>query len=131
MKSDEQRVKDLIALWHERTAEGDVEAVLSLMTDDATFLIAGQPPMIGKAPFEKGLRGLLAHSNIKSTARIEEVHVSGDFAYAISELSVEISPKSGSGPQMRQGRTLTIFSRSGTGAWLLKRDANLIPSSAA
>jgi uncharacterized protein (TIGR02246 family) len=87
--------KDVINLWHERTAEGDVEAVLALMADDTTFFIAGRPPMKGKSSFEKGLRGLLAHSEIKSKAHVEEVQVSGDFAYAISEPSVEILAKSG------------------------------------
>ncbi len=129
MDSDEQKIKDVITLWHERTAQGDVEAILRLMTDDATFLVAGQPPMQGKATFEKGLRGLLAHSSIKSTARVEEVQVSGNFGYAISELSVEIIPKGGGGAQTRRGRTLTIFCRTDAGAWLLKRDANLLASS--
>jgi uncharacterized protein (TIGR02246 family) len=129
MQSDEQSIKDLIALWHARTAEGDVDAVLSLMTEDATFLIAGQPPMTGKASFEKGLRALLGHSTIRSTARVEEVSVSGDLGYAISLLFVETAAKHGTDHQRRQGRTLTIFARSAAGSWLLKRDANLLSSS--
>ncbi len=128
MKSDEQRIKDLIALWHVRTTEGDVDSVLSLMTEDATFLIAGKPPMTGKASFEKGLRALLAHSQVRSTSRVEEVFVSGDLAYAISLLFVEITSKQGAEHHTRQGRTLTIFFRSASGSWLLKRDANLMSS---
>jgi uncharacterized protein (TIGR02246 family) len=126
MKSDEQRIKDLIALWHVRTAEGDVDAVLSMMTEDATFLIAGHPPMTGKASFEKGLRALLAHSTIRSTSRVEEVFVSGDLGYAISLQFVEMTSKHGADHQTREGRTLTIFSRSAANTWLLKRDANLM-----
>ncbi len=54
MDSDEQKIKDVITLWHERTAQGDVEAILRLMTDDATFLVAGQPPMTRQGAIREG-----------------------------------------------------------------------------
>jgi ketosteroid isomerase-like protein len=33
------------------TKAGDIDTVLSLMAGDVVFLVAGQPPMIGKARF--------------------------------------------------------------------------------
>jgi uncharacterized protein (TIGR02246 family) len=131
MHKDEQAVRAVIQSWHERAANGDIAGILSLMTEDATFLVAGKPAMSGKAAFEKGLRALLAQSRIESAAKVEEVLVSGDLACATTQLSVKVIPNDGAAPASRHGSTLTVFSRSGNGAWLLKRDANLLTNGAA
>jgi uncharacterized protein (TIGR02246 family) len=80
MNTDEQAISDLIALWHRATAAGDVDTVLSLMAEDAVFLV-GQPPMRGRDAFERGLRGLLTQHRIESTGDVQELEVSGSLAY--------------------------------------------------
>jgi uncharacterized protein (TIGR02246 family) len=130
MHPDEKAVREVIQLWHERTASADVAGVLALMTEDATFLVAGKPVMRGKAEFEKGLRSVLESGRIESTAQVDEVLVSGDLACARTSLAVNIIPKDGSASNRRSGPTLSVFARSAQGAWLLKRDANLLTSDA-
>jgi len=131
MQTDEQALRAVIKSWHERTANGDVAGVLSLMTEDAIFLLAGKPAMSGKAAFEKSLRAVLAQSRIESSAQVEEVLVSGDLACVRTRLTVTVIPDNGSAPTARHGPTLTVFVRSDTGTWLLKRDANLLAETAA
>jgi uncharacterized protein (TIGR02246 family) len=126
MLQDEDAIRALIQLWHERTASGDVPGVLSLMTDDAVFLTAGRPAMTGKAAFEKVLRTALESARIESSANVEEVLVSGDLACARAFLSVRVIPMNGPAGAKRHGPTLSVFVRSREGAWLLKRDANLL-----
>jgi len=126
MQTDEAAIRAAIHKWHEYTANGNVEGVLSLMTDDVMFLIAGKPAMCGKAAFENGLRGALKQAQIQSSPQVEEVLVSGDLACARTQLFVKMIPHDGSVPVERHGPTLTLFWRSGTSAWLLKRDANLL-----
>jgi uncharacterized protein (TIGR02246 family) len=130
MNADEKAVREVIRTWHERTARGDIAGVLSLMEEDAMFLVTGKPPMSGRAEFEKGLQAILTHSRIESNASVEEVRVSGDLAYARTQLSVKVIPNNGSAPQSRQGFTLSIFHRVASGSWLLSRDANLLASAA-
>ena len=130
MDSDEKAVREVINSWHERTATGDIAGVLSLMEEDAMFLVAGKPPMSGRAAFGEGLQALLKHSRIESSASVEEVGVSAGLAYARTYLAVKIIPNNGSSPQTRQGYTLSIFRRAPSGPWLLSRDANLLPSAA-
>jgi len=130
MHEDEQAIRTLIRSWHERTIQGDVAGVLSLMSEDAIFLVAGKPAMVGKAAFEKGLRALLAHARIASTAEVEEVLVSGELACARSQASVTVIPHDGGPSTNRRGPILTVFQRSGGGPWLLKRDANLLATEA-
>ena len=126
MTSDEQAIRDLVALWHRATAAGDVDTVLGLMTEDAVFLVAGQPPMRGRSAFESGLRKLLGAHRIESTADIQEVQVSGDMAYCWTQLSVRIVPLSGGGASTRAGNALSILRRQADGAWALVRDANML-----
>src|SRR4051794_9407199 len=111
MQTDEQAVRSAIERWHACTARGDVPGVLSLMTEDAIFLVAGKPPMSGKAAFEKGLRAVLARGRIESSAQVEEVLVSGDLACARTQLSVKLTHDDGSAPSSRHGPTLSVFHR--------------------
>jgi len=127
MHPDERAIRDLIALWHRATAAGDVDTVLGLMTDDVVFLVAGQPPMKGRAAFERGLRGLLAGHQVESTHEIHEVVVDGDLAYSWTDLQVRVvSRDGGDAPPARSGSTLSVLRRQADGRWRMVRDANLL-----
>jgi len=123
---DEQAIRDVIALWHRATRDGDVETVLTLMSDDVIFLVAGQPPMRGRSAFERGLRGLLSQHRVESTGDVQEVEVSGNLAYCWTILNVRVIPVAGGDAVVRSGNALSIFKRQPGGAWLLVRDANLL-----
>ena len=122
---DEEAIAAVIGRWHRATAEGDVDAVLRLMTDDVVFLAAGQPPM-SKDGFEKGLRGLLASHRIVSSGRVKEVRVFEGWGYAWSDLSVSIEPRRGGPATRRTGPALSIFRKEPDDAWRLVRDANML-----
>lgn len=126
MNADEQAIRDLIGTWLRATREGNVEAVLDLMTPDVVFLVPGQPAMQGRDAFEKALRGMLATHAIDSSSEIEEIGVSGDMAYSRTRLSVTITSKHGATPLQRTGHTLSILRKGGDGKWRLSRDANLL-----
>jgi len=116
LSSDEQSVRDVVALWHSATAAGDVDIVLSLMSDDVVFLVAGHPPMRGRASFERGLRTLLTKSRIESTAEVQEVAVSGTLAYCWSNLTVRW--RVGTLPFVRAARCRSFGSNQmGNGSW--------------
>jgi uncharacterized protein (TIGR02246 family) len=125
--TDEQTIRDLIAEWHRATGAGDVEAVLELMSEDVVFLVAGRPPMEGRAAFADGLRSVLATHRIVSSGEIQELVVSGDLAYTWTSLDVRIDNKRGGESTSRQGNALSILRKQTDGRWLLVRDANLLP----
>jgi uncharacterized protein (TIGR02246 family) len=124
MHADEQAIRTLVAKWHSATAAGDVESVLQLMAEDVVFLVAGQPPMRGRGPFEKGLRGLLASHGIASTGEVQEVEISGNLAWSV--LNVEITPTASGGKTVRSGSSVSILRKQANGSWLIVRDANLL-----
>ena len=126
MLSDENQIRALVQTWQSATKMGDVDAVLSLMTDDVVFLVPGRPPM-HKAEFA-ALSQVPQGSprpQFESTSEIQEVQVSGDMAFIWTKLSVTVTPPGAGAPVERAGHTLTVFRRV-NGRWLLARDANLL-----
>jgi uncharacterized protein (TIGR02246 family) len=126
MSTDEQAIRSLVALWHSATAAGDVETILGLMAEDAVFLVAGQQPMRGRGSFERALRDLLTQHRIESTAKVQEVEVSGSLAYCWTNLAVRIVSLAGGNATVRAGSALSILRKQSNGSWVVVRDANLL-----
>jgi uncharacterized protein (TIGR02246 family) len=124
MERDEQAIRDLIATWLAASKAGDTKTVLSLMGDDVVFLVPGQPPMRGKSAFAAA-QGALSDLDIDATSEIQEIEVSGDWAYAWTKLTVVVTPRKGGASVKRSGHTLSVFEKR-NGAWVLFRDANLL-----
>jgi uncharacterized protein (TIGR02246 family) len=124
MSPDERAIRDVIATWMSASAAGDEATVLSLMTDDVVFLVAGRPPF-GKAEFAAAQSGLGTH-RIEAQSDVREVYVAGPLAYARTQLTVTITPVAGGAPLRRSGATLSIFRKDDDGRWRLARDANLL-----
>lgn len=127
MQTDEQAIRELTATWMTATKAGDIETVLSLMADDVVFLIAGQPPMTGKASYAAAARPKPNQPppQIDGTSEIQEIKVLGDWAFMWTKLKVVMTPPGGAMPVTRAGNTLTILQKQ-NGKWLLARDANLL-----
>ena len=126
MNADEQAIRHLLATWMSATKAGDIETVLSLMTTDAVFLVAGQPPMIGKDRFAAAVAAQAAHGMpaFEGTSEIQEIVITGDWAFMWTHLTVVVTPPDGV-TRTRAGHTLTVF-RKDAGRWLLARDANML-----
>jgi uncharacterized protein (TIGR02246 family) len=114
-----------MAEWRRLTAEGDLNGLLSLLSDDVVFLTPGNPP-ITKNDFAKGFREVSAKARIEARQDVKEIRVSGDMAAAWSKLTVVLTPNNGGTTSEASGYVLTVFHRSPAGTWLLARDANLV-----
>lgn len=126
MNSDEQQIRELVSTWMAATKSGDVDTVLSLMTEDVVFLLPGQAPMQGKAAYAAAAQGQPkeASPQFDGSSEIQEIQVLGDWAYMWSRLKVLVTFP-GRVPVTRAGHTLSIF-RKEHGRWLLARDANML-----
>jgi uncharacterized protein (TIGR02246 family) len=129
MRSDEQDIRQLVTTWMEASKAGDAETVLSLMADDVVFLVAGQPPMIGKSAFAAAMQAQSGQGrpHIEGKSEIQEIQVLGDWAYLWTKLTVVVTPPGGASPVTRAGYTLSILKKQ-DGKWLLARDANMLSS---
>jgi uncharacterized protein (TIGR02246 family) len=123
--TDEEQIRRLMDDWRRFTAEGNVDGLLSLITDDVVFLTPGNPP-ITKADFAAGFRTISAKARIESTQEVKDLRASADIAYAWSHLSLVLTPNDGGERIESSGHVLSVFRRSPSGQWLLARDANLV-----
>ena len=126
MSNDEHSIRDLIAIWHTATAEGDLEQLLTLMAEDVVFLVAGKPPMRGHDDFAAGFKKAIEGFHIESSSDVQEIHVNGDWAYLWNYLVVTMTPKAGGTPNRRTGNVLSVLRKQTDGSWMMFRDANLL-----
>lgn len=126
MQDDEQEIRQLVSTWMTASKAGDTETVLSLMSDDAVFLVPGRPVM-RKADFAAASQAQSGPgaSQIDGTSEIQEIKILGDWAFMWTKLTVVVTPPGGVPPMKRSGHTLTILQKQ-NGKWVLARDANLL-----
>lgn len=126
MQSDEDQIRQLVSTWMAATQAGDIDSVLPLMSDDAVFLVTGQPVM-----HKSDFAAAASHQPGKDmprfdgTSEIQEIQVLGDWAYMWTRLTVVVTPPGGGKPITRKGHTLSVLQRQ-NGRWVLARDANML-----
>jgi uncharacterized protein (TIGR02246 family) len=125
MPPDEQEIRQLVSTWMAASKAGDVDTVLSLMSDDIVFLVPGRPPM-RKADFAAASRAQSGADapSFDGTSEIQEITIVGDWAFMWTKLTVIVTPP-GAPPVTRAGHTLSVLNRQ-NGRWVLARDANLL-----
>lgn len=123
VSEDERAIRELVDEWLRATSAGDGEKVLSLMTDDAIFMVPGGEPF-GKAEFAATFEGM-KDARINGTSEIREIQVLGDWAYVRNYMEMSMQA-SGYGTTQRKGYALTLFRKEPDGHWKLARDANLL-----
>jgi uncharacterized protein (TIGR02246 family) len=76
MKSDEEQIRELVTTWMTASRAGDVESVVSLMTDDVVCLVTGRAP-IRRDEFASAARAQAreAAPKIDGTSEIQEAGV--------------------------------------------------------
>jgi uncharacterized protein (TIGR02246 family) len=126
MSKDEQEIRQLISTWMSATKSGDVDTVLSLMSDDVVFLVPGRGPML-KADFAAAAKQQSGQGapEIDGVSEIQEIQVIGDWAFMWTRLKVVVTPIDASTPITRAGHTMSVLKRE-NGKWLLARDANML-----
>lgn len=128
MTDDERAIRNVVDTWLAASKAGDLDTVLSLMSDDVLFLTPGQAPF-GKEAFAKmsqGMKGM----HVDGTSEIQEVQVFGEIAYLRNALRIVITMPDRKVVR-RSGQTLTILRKEADGMWRLVRDANLVMAEAA
>jgi uncharacterized protein (TIGR02246 family) len=77
MTEDERAIRDLIATWIEASKKGDLQTVLSLMTDDVVFMVPGRS--FGKEAFAEASQRMKGMA-FEGRSEVLEIQVLGDSA---------------------------------------------------
>jgi uncharacterized protein (TIGR02246 family) len=128
MTDDERAIRGVVEQWLAASRAHDLDALLSLMTDDVIFMVPGSEPF-GKERFAANA-ATMKDVKVEAAGTIEELKILGDWAYLRNYIEVSITPPNGV-TSRHSGYTLTILRRQPDGRWQLARDANLVTASAA
>src|SRR5207244_4878778 len=86
--------------------------------------------MRGRDAFAAAFLAAVQQIRIESTATIEEIHVTGNFAHLANHLTVTMTPLQGGPIIRRSGYTMTIMRKETDGRWVLYGDANMLAADA-
>lgn len=124
--TDEDAIREVIRTWIQASKAGDINTVTTLMTEDVMFLTPGNPPMRGREAFVSSFQNVADHGQMDATADIQEVAVEGPLGYAVTHLTVTMTPHGGGTPVRRSGYVLSVFRKQPNGRWAIARDANML-----
>lgn len=123
MTQDEQAIRQVVESWMTASRSGDTATVMSLMTQDAVFMVPGREPF-GREIFAAAASA--PHNpHMEGTNEIVEIQVLGDWAFTRNRIDLTLTRPDGERLQ-RGGYTLTLFRKEADGRWRLARDANLL-----
>src|SRR5215471_6145695 len=123
MTDDERAIRELVNVWLAASKAGDLQTILSLMTNDVIFMVPGRRPF-GKEAFAAASQEM-QNVSMEGISDIQEIQVLGDWAYLRNYIEMVVTPPNGA-PVRRSGYTLTILRKGSDGRWRLARDANLL-----
>lgn len=123
MMDDELAIRNLVATWMEASQKGDLDTVMSLMTDDVVFTVPGREPF-GKDEFANAMREMQG-VRIEGVNEIVELEVMGRWAFVRARLKLRATRPNGQATE-RQGYTVSLFRKDADDVWRLARDANLL-----
>jgi len=126
MNADEQAIRTAVETWMQASADGDLPRVLALMDDDVVFIGPGRPAMRGRAAFTEASKAMEGKVRVEGASDIQEVHVSGDWAYVWTQLRIAMHPVDGRAPIHRSGPGLSVWRKKADGVWVIFRDANMV-----
>ena len=119
---DEQAVRRVSVAWVDAMKAKDVPRLLSMLTADVVFLPPGFPAIRGKAAVEAMYTSFFPQfSSVDLVATIEEVQVSGPWAFAWGTELLTLVPGTGGDAIQVRSRGLSVLKREADGSWRFYR----------
>jgi uncharacterized protein (TIGR02246 family) len=101
---------------------GDIDAWLSLWTEDGVQMPPNEAPVIGKDQLRQRNGAALDLFTVAIDIANQEVGVAGDWAFSRGVYTATFTPKDGTRPVPVDGKFMTILSRQSDGGWKIHRD---------
>lgn len=111
--------------WIDAVNAGDLDCLLTLVTDDVVFLNPGQAPF-DRERFASNFTAAHQQVRLHCVSKLEEVVVVGEMAYARSRDALSVTPRPTGNKTRLAGHRLTVYRRQSDGRWLLARDVHTL-----
>jgi len=108
---------ELNAAWD----NSDINGILALWTDDGIAMPPKKSPYVGKERISTRLQFLNDTTLENLSVEIEEIKVSGDWAFIRQTFKGTWTPKNGSEPTYENSKEIMILNKQTDGSWKIAR----------
>lgn len=126
MASDVAQIRELYDEYAVAMDVGDFERWISLLADDCLQMAPDAPPRVGTEQLRAVYQPAFDQYNYDNIVYTEEVRVQilGDWAYAHSTYTFDMTPKEGGETMNLSGKFLEILKRQADGSWMIAIDCH-------
>ena len=100
-------------------SSGDLDGFVALFTDDAVQMPNDAPIIVGKNEIRSRAKEGFANNTFKLTDTIEDIKVSGNWAYVRGNFTNITTPKDGGTNVTQEGKWIAVYQRQSNGTWKL------------
>ncbi|MET7029782.1 YybH family protein [Sediminicola luteus] len=117
-EKEEQALMELSREWSKVAATDDIDKIVSYWSDDAIFMISGQPTLTGKQSIRDMVEEMFNTPGftIKWEPISASVSESGDMAYLIEKNTMTVNDSLGN-PMTSTSRIVSIWKKNENGDW--------------
>jgi len=115
--SDVKAIQDNEAQWIQDWAAKDPVKIASHYTDDATLIIAGEPPVTGKATIQTHIKQITDDPVSALTFHTDKVDTGGDLGYSEGTYTLALTDPSSKTLIHDHGSYLVIYRKQADGSW--------------
>jgi ketosteroid isomerase-like protein len=121
-QADEESYKTFLEEWDRYCNASDVDALVSLYTDDAVRMEADHPAWIGKQAIRAGFEGVFGQISFQGHNTVEGLVASGDWAFVRGSWEGTETDPSGGEPIQISGSFMSLNQRQPDGSWKIVWD---------
>lgn len=114
-----EEIKQLLKEWVEASNAGDIERIMSLVTDDSVIIPPNGPPLVGKDAIRKDQQQSFDLYLSQGAEAVADFRVCGDFAFSRGTWETSVTPKAGGESKVLKGYFVDIYQKQPDGAWKL------------
>jgi uncharacterized protein (TIGR02246 family) len=101
---------------------GDAEGWVGAFAEDGVQMPPNAPANVGRVAIRPWVEGFLGAFRCEFALGVQEVRVTGDWAFERGGYRILLRSKAGGSPIEDTGKYITIYQRQPAGAWKMARD---------
>jgi uncharacterized protein (TIGR02246 family) len=122
LETEARRIEEADRRWIAAFNVGDLDAVVSLYTDDVVVMPPGEPSLHGREAVRRWLRTFFERHAANQRLVNDEIVVAGDWAWMRGHFTLVIERRDVPGALRHDGKHVVIWHRGDDGSWMAARD---------
>lgn len=121
METIPQKLKERHREWVRIVNDGDIDAYIGILTEDAVWIPPGGEPIEGREAFKKWLTPFLTKFSYRFDITEERIKAAGSRALERAKFTSKMSPKTGGNPMIHSGTFTVLWIQKEDNKWYIER----------